>query len=107
MYELSIDERFSAAHRLPGYPGACARLHGHNYRVRVTVRGEELNELGMLVDFGELKRICREILGELDHQLLNDLPEFQNQSPTSEHLARFVFEEVSARLPAGAVTVYE
>ena len=112
MFELSIEEHFPAAHRLPDYPGACARLHGHNYRVRLTVRGNELNEQGMLIDFGELKRICRETVSRLDHQLLNDLPEFQSQPPTSENLARFLFDEAASRLPAGSarlleVTVFE
>ena len=112
MFELSIEESFSAAHQLPGYPGACSRLHGHNYRVRLTVRGDELNEQGMLVDFAELKRICRDALGRLDHRFLNDLPEFQDRPPTSENLARLIFAQVASRLPAGParlaeVTVFE
>jgi 6-pyruvoyltetrahydropterin/6-carboxytetrahydropterin synthase len=107
MFELSIEDTFPAAHRLPNYPGACSRLHGHNYRVRLTVRGPQLNPLGLLLDFGELKRICRETLAPFDHQLLNDLPEFREQPPTSENLARVIFTQVASRLPSGSVRLVE
>ncbi len=82
-------------------------MHGHNYRIRVTVRGRELDQLGMLVDFAELKRICREVLARFDHQLLNDLPEFQTVAPTSERLARLIFTEVAGKLAASPVEIYE
>jgi len=111
MYELTIEREFSAAHCLRGYPGACARLHGHNYRVLVTVRGEKLDELGMLMDFGDLGDICEEVLDPLDHTDLNQIPPFDQINPTSENLARHIYEQLAERLPPqvqmSAVTVYE
>lgn len=111
MYELTTEREFSAAHCLRGYQGACARLHGHNYRVLVTVRGEQLDELGMLVDFGDLGDVCAEVLDELDHANLNDIAPFDRINPTSENLARYIYERIAGRLPEqvrlSAVTVYE
>jgi 6-pyruvoyltetrahydropterin/6-carboxytetrahydropterin synthase len=115
MFELSVEMPFSAAHRICGHPGPCARLHGHNYRAVVSVAGGELDSLGMLVDFGELKRICAEVISALDHSYLNELPEFSSANPTAEVLAQHVHRGVAARLAAGShpgvrisqVTVYE
>ena len=104
MHELVIESEFSAAHRLREYDGACERLHGHNWRVEVLVAGETLNRLGMLVDFRELKRILHEALDRFDHTFLNELPEFKEQNPTTENMARVIFEKCSLRMPDG-VTV--
>jgi len=87
-FELSVELDFAAAHQIPGHPGKCARMHGHNYRVVVQVAGEELDELGMLVDFADLRTVCQQVIGELDHRTLNELPAFANVPPTSEHIAR-------------------
>lgn len=111
MFELVVETEFSAAHQICDYPGACARLHGHNYRVVAVVAGEQLDELGMLVDFAVLKRLLAEIAAPLDHQNLNDLPLLAGINPTSEQLARYFHRGLAPRLPAGvrvaAVTVYE
>ncbi len=111
VYELTIERDFSAAHMMRNYPGACARLHGHNYRVLLTVEGEELDESGMLVDFAELKRIFEDILEELDHRNLNDIPPFDEINPSSENLARYLFERADERMPevvsVASVQVYE
>jgi len=104
MYELIIESEFSAAHRLREYDGACERLHGHNWRVELVVSGEKLGQLGMVADFRELKRILREVLDRFEHTFLNELPEFKEQNPTTENLARTVFEECSRLIPEG-VTV--
>lgn len=106
MYELTVEREFSAAHQMRGYPGPCSRLHGHNYRVQLTVAGEELDERGMLLDFAELKALCDRVIGELDHQNLNELPPFADRNPSSENLARYLYERVAEEL-AGPVRVKE
>ena len=98
MYEVSITTHFSAAHRLVDHEGACANLHGHNWVVSVYIQGDELNRLGMLVDFHEVKTATAETLAELDHGELNSLPAFAQNNPTSEHIARYVYKELSGRL---------
>lgn len=111
MYELIVETEFSAAHRLREYHGACENLHGHNWRVEVVVGGETLGPLGMLIDFRDVRRKLKEITGRFDHIYLNDLPEFSNQNPTTENMARLIFEELNKRLPAGirarSVTAWE
>ena len=104
MYELVIESDFSAAHRLREYDGACERLHGHNWRVEMVVAGETPDRLGMVADFRDLKRILREVLDRFDHSFLNESPEFEEQNPTTENLARTIFEHCARRMPGG-VTV--
>ena len=92
MYRLSIKETFSAAHFLDGYRGACASMHGHNWDVEVFIVSDRLNQMGMVVDFKDLKRITKKILSELDHELLNRvLPEGLN--PTAENIAKYLFDK--------------
>jgi 6-pyruvoyltetrahydropterin/6-carboxytetrahydropterin synthase len=91
MYTVRVEADFSAAHFLSHYRGKCENLHGHNYRVRLWARGTDLDEGGMLVDFGILKKILRDITGELDHHNLNDIPRFQND-PSAERIARYIFD---------------
>lgn len=103
---LSAEAAFAAAHRLPGVD-MCSRMHGHNWRVRVTVRvgADRLDALGMGVDFRDLERFTREAVSEFEHQYLNELPAFADRPPTAEALARVVTERVTARLsghPTGA-----
>lgn len=92
MYRLSVSDSFSAAHKLCGYEGACRNLHGHNWKVKVCLASAELDEIGMALDFGVIKELLTKILDELDHAYLNDLPAFKDQNPTSENLARYIFE---------------
>ena len=114
MYEVSVDAAFAAAHRLRGYQGKCEELHGHNYRVRLVVGGEELDRIGLLQDFTLLKRVLRGIVDQLDHKYLNELPPFDKMNPSAENLARFIHDE-SAKQLAGrlgtaslaSVTVWE
>jgi len=94
MYEVSVDTSFSAAHRLRDYPGNCEKMHGHNWLVRVSVRAEKLNELGLVVDFHWLKEQTDHILDPIDHSVLNDHPAFQNLNPTSENLAVWLYGEL-------------
>lgn len=108
MYEVSIDEEFSAAHALRGYKGKCENLHGHNWKVEVFVRGERLDEIGMLVDFRELKAATRRVMNHLDHRNLNELKPFDNEmNPSSEHLAGFILHEVAAQINNERVKVYK
>ena len=102
MYHLEVEESFAAAHQLREYRGACENLHGHNWRVRLSVCGNDLDRLGMLVDFGELKQILRDALAPFDHQFLNDVAPFDRANPTSENLARHLAETSARRLPQNA-----
>jgi len=98
MYELSVRTHFSAAHHLKGYDGKCADQHGHNWEVEVYVAGDKLNSTGILVDFRLLKEMVKELLGKLDHADLNKLDAFRNMNPTSENIARFLHDEISAKI---------
>lgn len=89
---------FSAAHAIREIGGKCESLHGHNWRVEVSVGAESLDETGLVVDFRELKKSLAKVLDELDHSHLNELPHFKDGSPTSENIARYIFDQVAARL---------
>ena len=101
MYELVVKRRFSAAHRVEGYPGNCSRLHGHNWTVVLRVVADRLDEIGMAFDFRELKKILDGIIARLDHTYLNDNPLLGGINPTAENLARKIFELVAGQLPEG------
>ena len=93
MYTLQVESAFEAAHHIPGYPGKCAHLHGHNWVIEATVKGAELDELGMLVDFKDVKAALSEVLEGFDHKYLNELEPFKNGlAPTAENLARLIFD---------------
>ena len=98
MYELRVEDEFSAAHFLSHYRGKCENLHGHNYRVRCWARGAELDEGGMLADFSLLKKALKEAIAPLDHSNLNDVDAFMND-PSAERIARFIFERMKEKLP--------
>lgn len=107
MYKLSVTDTFSAAHRLCGYEGACRNLHGHNWKVRVSLSSSKLDGIGMAMDFGVIKQILSNILEELDHAYLNDLPAFTQQNPTSENLARYIYDRFVQELARQDVSVCE
>ncbi len=98
MYKLVIKTHFSAAHQLRGYQGKCENLHGHNWKVEVTIASERLDDLGLVIDFKELKQRVGRVLEELDHQLLNELPSFREINPSSENIARHIFDQLCEEL---------
>ena len=99
MFKIKVCGDFSAAHRIDGYSGDCSRLHGHNWRVCVSIVACELDELGLACDFREAKSILREVLGELDHRMLNDHPWLDGGNPTSELLAMAIYRQIAPLLP--------
>lgn len=101
MYELMVKTHFDAAHALPGYPGKCKVLHGHTWRVEVTVTGETLNNIELLIDFADLKDLVDNVLERFDHKYLNEIQPFDRLSPTGENLAHYLFEEIKKELPTG------
>lgn len=107
MFELSVKTHFSAAHRLIGYNGSCANLHGHNWEVEIFVRGACLNDIGMLIDFRDIKSAIREIMKEVDHCDLNQLPAFLRDNPTSENLARYLHARLGTLLNSDACQIYK
>ena len=94
MYRMTVESQFSAAHQIRGHAGPCCRLHGHNYRVAVTLSGEELDALGMLVDYAEVKRALAQALAPFDHAYLNEIAPFTTVNPTSEEIARLIFQRL-------------
>ena len=100
MYEVTVDAGFSSGHYLRNYQGKCENPHGHNYKVSVTLRGETLDETGLLLDFKELKNILRPVIDYLDHQMINDLEPFTTLNPSAENLARYFFDQTNEHLRA-------
>jgi 6-pyruvoyltetrahydropterin/6-carboxytetrahydropterin synthase len=114
MYEVFVDETFAAAHNLRNYKGKCENLHGHNYKVRVTLAGPELDATGLLFDFVHLKQAIQNVIRSLDHRYLNEMKPFDVLNPSAENVAKYIYEETSKQLhsaPNGAaissITVWE
>ena len=108
IFEVMIERNFSSAHQLRGYKGKCENLHGHNYKIEIYARGAELNNIGLLVDFGDLKQAADEIVKYLDHRNLNDLPPFDEElNPSAENLARYILEYIASRINDDRVQVYK
>ena len=108
LFEVMIERNFSSAHQLRGYRGKCENLHGHNYRIEIYARGRELDNVGLLVDFVELKAAADEVVNYLDHRNINELPPFDEElNPSAENLARYILERVSSRVGDERVQVYK
>ena len=105
MFELKILTHFSAAHQLTMVGEKCENLHGHNWRVEVYVKGERLNEAGVLVDFGIIKTHVKTIMKRLDHKFLNELPFFENDQPSSENLAIYIAKSLQEMIDEPGVVV--
>jgi len=98
MYEVTVDAGFSSGHYLRNYFGKCENPHGHNYKVRVTLAGRELDETGLLLDFKLLKNVLRPVIDRIDHQMLNDIEPFIELNPSAENLARFFYDQTNKQL---------
>ncbi len=98
MFELTVRHEFSSAHFLRDYSGQCRNLHGHTWKTAVTVKGKELNKIGVMADFVELKASLQTIMEELDHTCLNDHKYFKTHNPTTENIARFIYTEYARRI---------
>jgi len=105
-YTLKIITDFASAHTLRDYPGACARMHGHNWKVEVEVTASELDAIGMGVDFRVIKQAARDIAERLDHRYLNDLEPFVQINPTAENIAAYFHQELSAQLNNDSIRVH-
>jgi len=116
MFEISVEKSFAAGHALRGYKGKCENVHGHNYTVRVILAGEQLDSIGLLCDFVEVKRLLQAVIDRLDHKFMNDVEPFTELNPSAENLARHFYQELRRGLAEnppevpiriGAVTVFE
>jgi 6-pyruvoyltetrahydropterin/6-carboxytetrahydropterin synthase len=112
MFELMIETQFSAAHQLRCYKGKCEKLHGHNWKIQVYVLSERLNDIDIAIDFHELKKLTGEIIAPLDHSFLNDIFPFTEKNPSSENIAKWIYDSLKKRLGGddidlSAVTVWE
>ncbi|MBI5098168.1 MAG: 6-carboxytetrahydropterin synthase QueD [Nitrospirae bacterium] len=112
MYELMVETDFSAAHQLRGYKGKCENLHGHNWRVQIIVSSDKLNDIGIVIDFHEIKEISREVISQLDHSFLNDVFPFTEINPSSENIAKWIYDSMYKKIKqkncaVSSVTIWE
>jgi 6-pyruvoyltetrahydropterin/6-carboxytetrahydropterin synthase len=112
MYELTVEVGFSAAHQLRGYKGNCENMHGHNWRVQINITAERLNEIDIAMDFREIKQIAREVISPLDHAFLNEVFPFTEKNPSSENVAKWIYDSLKKRvnndgIRVAGVTVWE
>ena len=115
MFQVTVEDTFAAGHYLRNYKGKCENPHGHNYKVRVTLEGGELDKAGLLLDFKDLKDVMKHVIDRLDHQMINDIEPFKVLNPSAENLAKYFYDETNSRLRQTTkgrvhvrdVTVYE
>ena len=105
MFKLIVKKEFSSAHILNGHPGNCKRMHGHNWLVEAEVQGDNTNEIGMVIDFKDIKNNLQEIISNLDHQFLNDLEPFINENPTAENISKYIYKELSNNINTDNIKV--
>ena len=98
MFEVSVQQTFAAGHALRNYRGKCENVHGHNYRIEVRIQGEQLDSIGLLVDFVELKRVMKGVIDYLDHRFINDLPPFDAINPSAENIAKYFHDRITEGL---------
>ncbi|MBC8436585.1 MAG: 6-carboxytetrahydropterin synthase QueD [Candidatus Omnitrophica bacterium] len=108
MFSVKVEANFSSAHNLRAYKGKCESLHGHNWKIEVTACAERLDKAGMVVDFKVLRKRLYACLEKLDHKYLNEIPYFKKANPTSENIARYIYETLKGRVKnIKSVTVWE
>ena len=105
VFEICVEAQFSAAHSLAGYPGNCAQVHGHNWIVEVFVKCLELNNIGIGIDFRDIRLAIKNVINDLDHSFLNEHPEFKDTNPSSENIARFLYRELGEKINSVNVKV--
>jgi 6-pyruvoyltetrahydropterin/6-carboxytetrahydropterin synthase len=105
MFEVSVEQVFAAGHALRNYKGKCENIHGHNWRVRVVIEGEQLDGTGLLVDFIDVKDLMGSVIARLDHQFLNEVAPFDVKNPSAENIAEYFYEQMSTGLAATPVPV--
>ena len=105
LYTLKVITEFASAHTLREYPGACSRMHGHNWKVELEAVATKLDEVGMGVDFKQMKKIAREVGDRLDHRYLNEIEPFTEINPTAENIAAYLYREISKQLNSDTITV--
>jgi 6-pyruvoyltetrahydropterin/6-carboxytetrahydropterin synthase len=98
MYEVTVERSFAAGHYLRNYKGKCENPHGHNYKIRVTLQGRELDAAGLLVDFKDLKSVMKKTIDRLDHQMMNDVEPFTVLNPSAENIAKYFYDEANTEL---------
>ena len=98
VYEVTVDDTFAAGHFLRNYKGKCENPHGHNYKVRVTLAGRELDKAGLLLDFKDLREVMKHVIDRLDHQMINEIEPFTVLNPSAENLAKYFYDETNVRL---------
>jgi 6-pyruvoyltetrahydropterin/6-carboxytetrahydropterin synthase len=98
MYEVTVEDTFAAGHYLRNYKGKCENPHGHNYKVRVTLAGKDLDKAGLLLDFKDLREVIKHVIERLDHQMINEVAPFTELNPSAENLAKYFYEETNGRL---------
>lgn len=112
MYELMVETSFASAHQLRGYKGKCENLHGHNWKVHVHVTAESLNDIDIAIDFHDLKETTNEVVGQLDHTVLNEIFPFTERNPSSENVAKWIYDSLKKKINDGnvrlmSITVWE
>jgi 6-pyruvoyltetrahydropterin/6-carboxytetrahydropterin synthase len=115
MYEVTVERSFAAGHYLRNYKGKCENPHGHNYKIRVTLQGRELDAAGLLLDFKDLKSVMKRTIERLDHQMMNDVEPFTVLNPSAENIAKYFYDQTntelkdltSGRVSVKDVTVFE
>ena len=98
VYEVTVDDTFAAGHFLRNYKGKCENPQGHNYKVRVTLAGRELDKAGLLLDFKDLREVMKHVIDRLDHQMINEIEPFTVLNPSAENLAKYFYDETNVRL---------
>ena len=98
MYEITVEDTFAAGHYLRNYKGKCENPHGHNYKVRITLAGKELDQAGLLLDFKDLREVMKRTIDRLDHKMINEVEPFTQLNPSAENLARYFYDATTQKL---------
>ena len=111
-YTLKVLTEFASAHTLRNYPGACSRMHGHNWKLELEIQASSLNDIGIAIDFKQMKQAANRVCDRLDHQYLNDIEPFNKINPTAENIAAYLFSEIAKlinddTIKVSAVTLWE